>query len=113
VQDGRLHRGRRSGAGAVKLRGGGGLLLLLALLLLLLALPPVRRRRERKAGRQGFRGAARTLIPGARAWEWLRPGVLDGRAGTCGGIAAARASRARAAVKARWKGGAGGCALLS
>jgi hypothetical protein len=58
-----------------------------------------------KAGRLGFGGAARALIPDARVWERLRPGVLDGRAGTRGGIAAARASRARAAVKARWKGG--------
>jgi hypothetical protein len=74
----------------------------------------VRRRRKREAGRLGFGGAARALIPGARVWERLRPGVLDGRAGTRGGIVVARASRARAAVKARWKrGGAGGCALLS
>jgi hypothetical protein len=71
----------------------------------------VRRRREGEAGRLGFGGAAGALIPGARVWERLRPAVLDGRARTRGGIAVARASQARVAVKARWKRGARAVAL--
>jgi hypothetical protein len=67
----------------------------------------VQRRWEGEAGRLGFGSAARALIPGARFWERLRPGVLDGRAGTRGGIAAAAA---RGRVRAR---GAGGYAGLS
>jgi hypothetical protein len=104
VQGAQLRRCRRSGAGLAELRRRWPSPPRAA------PSPPlllVQRRWEGEAGRLGFGSAARALIPGARFWERLRPGVLDGRAGTRGGIAAARASRACAAVKARWKRGRG------
>jgi hypothetical protein len=106
VQGERLRQGRRSGAGVVELRCGDSLLL--ALLFsstpFLSSSAGAAMAGREKQERLGFGGEARVLILGARVREWLRPGVLDGWVGTRGGIAAARASRGRAAVKARWKG---------
>jgi hypothetical protein len=104
VQDARLRRYRRSGAGPAELRCGDGLLLLMqldvvllvALLLLLLfsssSSAGAATAEGEKLGLLGFRGRLGLLYATLGFGERLRQGILDVRDETRGGIAVVRRS---------------------
>jgi hypothetical protein len=93
VQGAWQRRGRRTGRrpGEAPGRGGGVLLLLLVLTSSFSSSLCGGGERETGASRVWGEAASGFLCGGPRVRGWLRPGVLDGRAGTRGGIAAAAA----------------------